>query len=831
MVNAAESPPAETPTESFQGMGFFRKYQKPILFTAVLFALVTFSIPVALTGFFQPRDEYEGPSMTLPGGREVRVTLEDWNVAGGLMASLRDLTTVLPDVSGGETEDLRERLAALRRLAIEAGIEGSMTEADRAIGQALKHFPEIESPTQLARRIMGYPSLDAYRAMVREALRVGTFLRLQSAGADTSDAALAEYLAEEGEMLTLRVASLDKTVLEESLKEQGIEDDALRTWIDELGDDDKRPYLDFNLASLVAVGLDFDAFDPAEFSAELGDKAETMTDAELQSQYALRRETYFRKPEPETPENGEPETPGGEEPEAGGSETGQTQEQEAAPAEAPAAEGEEQSGATEEGGESTEEQNPEPVEDPYYEFSEVSERLKKMLLAEAALDALRTGALQDLEAAHMRPAIAVRNQAVRAAGEAREALAAARAELAEDPDNDDLEKKVEDAEAAVETAEQAEQDAQDALSTHRATFDFAGEMTRLLAGRKGVLTFRQDTPSTGTDYQDLGELGTWEAAAGSFAATLDSGEISAVVQRTDKACFYFQAPEVKKNPLKPFEDIAEEARTHYFASRADEIAEADREKLETALLDLAKAKLGERVAEIEQEHRDKADTEFSDWKTDLESRLATATASRAQLENRPNSQSYRSWNDEVVKLEGELATADEKRAGIDEQASEDAEAEIAEEARKLYKDVLMEAVTDTSFVVRDLPAYSARLSSKPRFEHRYAEDVQYLFRELDVTDLEVDEITDILEDTTGRALHVALCTERAPMTVADLTRRELMEAREQFVQRRLALAMAQSFSEDALGARYDWQRSTRGPDDETPGLEPDPSGQEEESGN
>ena len=100
MVDAAESPPAvKSPSAPEGGMSFFRRYQKPILFTAVLFALVTFSIPVALTGFFTPSNAREGSTMMLPGGRRIQVTGEDYAVSAGLLAAQSDLATVLPDLS------------------------------------------------------------------------------------------------------------------------------------------------------------------------------------------------------------------------------------------------------------------------------------------------------------------------------------------------------------------------------------------------------------------------------------------------------------------------------------------------------------------------------------------------------------------------------------------------------------------------------------------------------------------------------------------------------------------------------------------------------------
>src|SRR5262245_28022599 len=62
---------------------FFRRYQKAILYTAGIFALVTFSITGAMTSavgtWFRP--SVPMPTMTLADGRTIHVTSEDYEVA------------------------------------------------------------------------------------------------------------------------------------------------------------------------------------------------------------------------------------------------------------------------------------------------------------------------------------------------------------------------------------------------------------------------------------------------------------------------------------------------------------------------------------------------------------------------------------------------------------------------------------------------------------------------------------------------------------------------------------------------------------------------------
>ena len=244
------------------------------------------------------------------------------------------------------------------------------------------------------------------------------------------------------------------------------------------------------------------------------------------------------------------------------------------------------------------------------------------------------------------------------------------------------------------------------------------------------------------------------------------------------------------------------------------------------MLDLAKAQIADRIAELEQEHAEAAAAEFDEWKAGLEAQLAKAIEQRSGLEDRPESRGYREWDKEVQRVEGELADAEAKRTGIEERSAEALEEAIAAEARKHYKDVLAEAVDGTRFTLRDLPTHSVQLSSKPRFRQRYAEDVQFLYGDEAVTELQADEVTDILEDATGRALHLAQCTAREQAQVSDLTRRQMMEARDRFAEERIVRAMAQSFSDEALEKRWGLQRRTTGPDDEIAAEAP--NSQEEE---
>ena len=83
---------------------FFRKHQKLILYTAGIFALLTFSISGAMLSYF---DQWVGParrdgSLKLPNGKTVAVTAEDFRVAQRL-GTTRLLPPLLPAVGGASS--------------------------------------------------------------------------------------------------------------------------------------------------------------------------------------------------------------------------------------------------------------------------------------------------------------------------------------------------------------------------------------------------------------------------------------------------------------------------------------------------------------------------------------------------------------------------------------------------------------------------------------------------------------------------------------------------------------------------------------------------------
>jgi hypothetical protein len=432
-----------------------------------------------------------------------------------------------------------------------------------------------------------------------------------------------------------------------------------------------------------------------------------------------------------------------------------------------------------------------------------------MVRAEAALDAVRNGPVQEALAAHMREQIEARNAATRELNAAREALTAAEKAAETAPGDAAKSAAVEAAKAEVEAKETALKTVADALEQRRSEFDFLAEMRRVIGGRRGVFEAIREEPTDNEGLKDLGELATWD---NTWAATSmsEDGDLSTQIQRTDVGCFHFQCPKVVERPLKPFEDIAEEVRGAYFAKQADERAKASADKLEAVLLEQAKAKIPEQIAEIEREAAEKLEAEFSQWEAELREELATA---EQWLKDRnPRSLTYRTWDARRQDLAAQLAGAESHREEMAEKSREAVDAKIEEASRKVALEVLDQAVEGTAFQLETLPPYSVNLRTRPRFPDRYPPAVGFLFGDptasAAVRELEVGEVTEALDDQSGRAVYLAACGAREPATIESLSRRQLVATREAFQQERLRQLMQQSLTIEALKARWKYESPT-----------------------
>ena len=87
----------------------------------------------------------------------------------------------------------------------------------------------------------------------------------------------------------------------------------------------------------------------------------------------------------------------------------------------------------------------------------------------------------------------------------------------------------------------------------------------------------------------------------------------------------------------------------------------------------------------------------------------------------------------------------------------------------------------------------------------------FLFWSTEIADrsegVQKGETTDLLEDTTNRVYYLAFAREVTPVTLADMSRRELMQSRDRMAGQRGATALWQSFTTEALQERFGWRRS------------------------
>ena len=212
-------------------MDFFRKYQRPILLVAAVFALVTFSITGDMLSTVEGLFRKKLPAASIQvGDREVELTSEDYQVARALSApTLVTVMPPLPSIDPSESQNPSERIAVLRRAAIENGIEASYDEVDAAI-DAVAATRDLE-PRDLAR---GFASLDQFRATIYEGLRIGTLVRLNALPFEPFDHELADSLAHDEDLVKVRYLKIDKKAIEDAVgAELDAEEDpeaALRTW-------------------------------------------------------------------------------------------------------------------------------------------------------------------------------------------------------------------------------------------------------------------------------------------------------------------------------------------------------------------------------------------------------------------------------------------------------------------------------------------------------------------------------------------------------------------------------------------------------------------------
>jgi hypothetical protein len=777
----ATPPPADHKYDELSGVyGFFRRHQKKLLYTAGLFTLLTFSISGPM---MSAASEVFGTKRSMPtilvNGQRVHLQPEDDMYGDELARKVKNALPpgVQPMLDPGEGGQLGSVYAILRRAAIEEGIEVSMAEVDRAI-ETFRERAGAVSAAKLATNI-GFGSLAQYRAIVAEAMRIGTYIRLQTLALDGSDARVLKQIAADREKITLRVATFDEKKAEEDLKkEKTLSDEELQKYLDGKSERDKqmmgaydppRTELRFG-ALLLAEGQ----FDPEQWK-DGALKDFTIGDDRLQPLYEQEKARF----------------------------------------------------PTDKPGEFK------PIDDPLVKTTltrliQAEEVMRKMIgdLHKQQGEAVKplTEALVATQTEMGAADTAVRDADVKSAGKQTE-LAAKKAELEKKPDDAELKQQVETLEteataaateltAAKERATKAKDAmtaANDAIKAARATWDFRAAFAEATKDKTGFVTKEMDGMKSGEELKNLDtlglDLGDWPLAPNYVPGLREKGSLAVVPGRTSKAVVLYQATNVDTRPLKPWDKLKPLAEGSYWTEQAKKLGEDKKKLMDDALLRLAKAAMKERVAELEGQKASRVDTKLAEWETKTKADIAAA---EKELKRLPaGTQMQTRWQQELDAKNKQLEQKEQQRTLFDTLTQKDIEGEIATEAKKHYKDVLDAAAAEAGFTVADIGPHPRDLERTPRFDKNHDATDVYLMRTQ--SELKQDEATGVLHDPTNRRYHVAVCKTVEPLTAADVTRRDFEslrtgDGRTSFASLQAAISYGQAFTMKAVETRYDLQR-------------------------
>jgi hypothetical protein len=749
---AVPQKPADTLDEHTGVYGFFRRHQKKLLYTAGLFTLLTFSI----TGpMLQLVDELFSPTPPMPtiqvGAARVSLAPDDYKYGeilarnAGMGGPLRAVLPPLTPGEGGQSA-LSNNLAILRRAAITEGLDVSMAEVDRAI-ETQKKADNVESSVQLA-MLKGFPSLAEYREILREAMLVGNYVRLQTLALDGSDAMVIERILADREKITFRTAIFDEKAEEQRLKAAGsLTEEELRKWVDAKSDQEKFRIQAFDSNRLElrfgALLLADGQFDPAQWTDVLKDFAPG--DDELQANYEREKANRFK--------------------------VGDT--------------------------------------DTYTPFEEAKPALLRLLQADRVMSDVLQKINERLKEALKPPSDALQRDQEELAN-AERLFKEAQQKAADAPNDAALQEEKRKAEEVIPAKRAAMEASTAAIKDARAGWDFSAAFTELTKDKSGVVLKAMSGRRSIEDLKDLdaGDLGLGQWATPTQAQGVSSkGDLTFIPIRTSKAVTLFQVTDIELRPLKSWDKLKPLAEDAWYAEQAKQKGEAQKKVLEEALLRLAKAKMADKVAELEGKKTARVDEKLAEWERATQASIAEAEKTLATRE--PGTQAHTAWQKKLDALRTELEGKEGKRAVVALEVGKAIESEIADEAKKHHREVIDAAAAEAGFTVTDHGPYLRELSRMPRFDKAYDPTVVFLFRSH--SELKEGESTGVLQDPTNRRWCFAVCTKVEPMAVQDITRRDYVSLRTgdgfaAFSTQQAFQAYDQAFTQDALHKRYAFQQ-------------------------
>lgn len=750
--------PADQQLDDHTGVyGFFRRHQKKLLYTAGLFTLLTFSV----TGpMLTAVDELVGTKRDMAsiqvGGQRVKLTTDDYQFGSVIARNLTNsqgnpsLPPVLPVLGTGEggSSDLTDILAILRRAAIAEGIDVSMVEVDRAI-DTLRAQSKVETAARLA-GYRGFSSLAEYREVVREAMRIGTYVRLQTLALDCSDAKVLEQVIADREKVTFRAATFDEKAAEERLKTAAaLTDDDLRTWLDAKTEVEKSRMQAYDSNHLElrfgALLLADGQFDPTQWQeGVLKDFAPA--EDQLRATYDQEKELRFKLEGDKT----------------------------------------------------------------YKPFEDVQAEVTRLLQAEQVMNHVLVELRKQLDEAAKAP----NEELQRCHGELGDAntvIKELEAKLGEQPaEAAAIEEQLRLARETVVAKQAAVDAASEAVKAARADWDFPANFTEITKDKSG---FEQKAMSGRRSIEELKDLdaagvgyGEWPMSAQARGLQA-KGDFCFTPGRTAKAIVLYQVTDVLVRPLKPWDKLKPLVEQAYFTEKAKAEGEEKKKLMEETLLRLAKEKMADRVAEIEGKRAARVDERMAEWERTTQAGIAEAEGWLQRLT--AGTQAQAAWQKKLDRLQGELAQKDAQRAVFDTEIAKAIEDEIAAEAKKHYGEVLEAAAAAAGFTTTTVGPHPRDLSRRPRFDKAYDPTTVFLFRSH--AELEAGATTGVVQDAKERIWLVAVCDKVEPLVASDVTRRDFESLRTgdglfSYATQQAYRAYGQAFTIKALEARYDLKR-------------------------
>ncbi len=750
--------------------GFFRRHQKKLLYTAGLFTLLTFSVTgpmlTAVDSIFGKQKDM--PSIQV-GGQRVKLEPADYQLGSLIARNMVNmqgnpaLPPVLPVLGTGEggTNDLADMLAILRRASIAEGIDVSMQEVDRAI-DTLREQAKVESAARLA-GYRGFHSLAEYREVVREAMRIGTYVRLQTLALDNSDARVLEHVIADKEKVGFRTAVFDEKAAEEQMKAATtLTDDDLRAWLDTKTDVEKSRIQAFDSNHLElrfgALLLAEGGFDPAQWQ-DGALKDFQPQDDQLHGLYDQEKEQRFKL---DGDKNFKP-------------------------------------------------------------FEDVKPELVRLAQAEQVMNNLLAELRKKVEEMLKAPNEELqRCQAeLKASNTQIEELKRKLTETPDDPMAKEQLRQTEEVQVAQQSAADA---ATEAVKAARAGWDFPAAFAEVTKDKSG---FEQKAMSGRRSIEDLRDLdaagvgyGKWPMAAQARGLQA-KGDFCFLPGRTEKAIVLYQATDVLVRPLKPWDTLKPLLQGAYFTEKAKAQGEEKKKLMEEALLRLAKAKMADKVAEIEGKRAAKVDEQMVEWERTTQAGITEAKDLLQRLA--AGTQAQVAWQKKLDRLQADLAKKDEQRTTFDTEVGKAIDEEIATEAKKHYGEVLDAAAAEAGFTVTPVGPYPRDLSRHPRFDKAYDPTTVFLFRSH--SEMAVGETTGVVQDATNRRWLVAVCDKVEPLQIGDVTRRDFESLRTgdglfSYATQQAYRACSQAFTVKALEARYDLKRPVGEQEEPSPPPKP-----------